>query len=51
MNIKDYISILAIERLLEDKSLPEDLRMQAEDVRAEITLLSSLEQFAEENGK
>ena len=51
MNIKDYISILAIERLLEDESLPADLRMQAEDVRSEIILLSSLEHFAEENGK
>ena len=32
MNIKDYISIIAIERLLEDESLPEDLRMQAKEV-------------------
>ena len=32
MNTKDYISILAIERLLEDESLPEDVREQAKDV-------------------
>ena len=32
MNIKDYISIIAIERLLEDDTLPEDVRMQAKEV-------------------
>lgn len=36
MNTKDYILILAIERLLEDESLPEDLRMQAKEVLTEL---------------
>ena len=32
MNTKDYICAIAIERLLEDESLQEDLREQAKDV-------------------
>ena len=47
MNTKDYISILAIERLLEDESLPEDLRMQARDVLTEILETNKESLFAQ----
>ena len=47
MNTKDYISILAIERLLEDESLPEDLRMQAEETLAEILETNKESLFAQ----
>ena len=36
MTGKDYISILAIERLLEDDTLPEDVRMQAKEILTEL---------------
>lgn len=36
MNTKDYISAIAIERLLEDETLPADIRMQAEQVLADL---------------
>lgn len=36
MNTKDYISAIAIERLLEDETLPADIRQQAEEVLAEL---------------
>lgn len=50
MNIKDYISILAIERLLEDESLPADLRMQAKDVLAELFKANAI-QFIQTKGE
>jgi len=36
MNTRDYISAIAIERLLEDETLPADIRQQAEEVLAEL---------------
>lgn len=36
MNTKDYISAIAIERLLEDETLPVDIRQQAEQVLVEL---------------
>lgn len=36
MNTRDYISAIAIERLLEDSTLPADIRQQAEQVLADI---------------
>ena len=36
MNTKDYISAIAIERLLEDSTLPADIRVQAKRVLTEI---------------
>jgi uncharacterized protein (UPF0147 family) len=36
MNIKDYISIISIERLLEDDTLPDDLREQAKQILTEL---------------
>lgn len=36
MNLKDYISAIAIERLLEDETLPADIRQQAEQVLFEL---------------
>jgi hypothetical protein len=37
MNTRDYISAIAIERLLEDETLPADIRQQAEQVLVELT--------------
>jgi hypothetical protein len=36
MTTKDYITAIAIERLLEDTELPADIRMQAESVLFEL---------------
>ena len=36
MQVKDYISAIAIERLLEDETLPADIRQQAEQVLFEL---------------
>lgn len=36
MKTRDYISLIAIERLLEDETLPEDIRQQAEQVLFEL---------------
>lgn len=36
MQVKDYISAIAIERLLEDQTLPADIRQQAEQVLADL---------------
>jgi len=36
MNTRDYISAIAIERLLEDETLPADIRQQAEQVLHEL---------------
>lgn len=36
MKTRDYISLIAIERLLEDETLPADIRQQAEEVLAEL---------------
>lgn len=44
MLVKDYISAIAIERLLEDPTLPDDIRMQAEQVLAEIEQIAKDEQ-------
>lgn len=47
MNIKDYISIIAIERLLGDKTLPADVREQAEDALAELLETNKESLFAQ----
>lgn len=36
MSTRDYISAIAIKRLLEDETLPADIRQQAEQVLADI---------------
>lgn len=36
MTTRDYISAIAIERLLEDETLPADIRQQAEQVLADL---------------
>lgn len=36
MKTRDYISAIAIERLLEDETLPADIRQQAERVLTEL---------------
>jgi hypothetical protein len=36
MTTKDYITAIAIEKLLEDDTLPADIRMQAESVLFEL---------------
>jgi uncharacterized protein (UPF0147 family) len=37
MTTKDYITAIAIEKLLEDATLPADIRQQAESVLFELT--------------
>lgn len=36
MTTRDYISAIAIERLLEDETLPADIRQQAEQILADL---------------
>lgn len=43
MKTRDYISLIAIERLLEDETLPEDIRQQARHVHFELYLESQAE--------
>lgn len=40
MKTRDYIAFIAIERLLEDETLPEDIRQQARHVHFELYLES-----------
>ena len=47
MNIKDYISIIAIEHLLGDKTLPADIREQAEETLAELLETNKESLFAQ----
>ena len=47
MTIKDYILTIAIEKLLEDETLPEDLRMQAKGVLTEILEANKLNYIAQ----
>lgn len=44
MNTRDYISAIAIERLLEDETLPADIRQQARHVLFEFYLQAQAEQ-------
>ena len=43
MKTRDYISLIAIERLLEDETLPADIRQQARHVYFELYLESQAE--------